>query len=150
MLADGFYSFGEALDTNGADALLASVRAARAFGPNLFLSEAEFDANPVHKGTNPRPGRNLAEHFPTGFDFIERDPAIVSALAWHRLPPLLGPHALFRHNHEVWAPLPILPLPSSSLHFQLLLFLPLTQLARRMVERVGSGELPVLTRRWSD
>lgn len=86
MIEDGFYSFGEALDPAGAEALLAKVRAARAFGPDLFLSEAEFDANPVHKGTNPKPGRNLCEKFEGDFDFVERSPAIVEALT-----EMLGP-----------------------------------------------------------
>lgn len=105
MLAAGFYSFGEALDPKAADALLAQMRAAREFGPNLFLSEAEFDANPVHKGTNPRPGRNLAERFAEGFDFIECDPTIVSALA-----AMLGPdYEIFDKKFvcgvpEAWCP----------------------------------------------
>lgn len=86
MVADGFYSFGEKLDVKAAESLLMHVHAARKFGPDLFLSEAEFDANPVQKGANPRPGRNLVERFPDQFDFIERDPAIISALA-----AILGP-----------------------------------------------------------
>ena len=80
MIEDGMYSFGEALDANAGRALLGKVLSTRAIGPELFLSEAEFDANPVLKGTNPRPGRNLVEKFEGDFDFIERAPVITDAL----------------------------------------------------------------------
>jgi hypothetical protein len=80
MIADGMYSFGEALDANAARSLLTKVLATRTIDQTLFLSEAEFDANPEYKGTNPRPGRNLVEKFEGDFDFIEKAPAIVSAL----------------------------------------------------------------------
>jgi hypothetical protein len=97
MIEDGFYSFGEALDVDGADALLAKIRNARAFGPNLFLSEAEFDANPVRKGTNPKPGRNLCEKFEGDFDLVEKSPAITSAPT-----EMLGPdYTIFEANHIV-------------------------------------------------
>lgn len=86
MIEDGLYSFGEVLDEGAAENLLAKIRAARAFGPDLFRTEEEFLADPVHKGTNPRPGRNLAEAFPADFDFVERSPAIVDGLTQ-----MLGP-----------------------------------------------------------
>jgi hypothetical protein len=39
----------------------------------IFVSEEEFRANPVQKGTNPRPGRNLLEKMDTNFIFSSRD-----------------------------------------------------------------------------
>jgi hypothetical protein len=68
------------VEAEPAAALLAKVKADRQFGPGLFLSQAEFDADPQYKGVNPRPGRNLIEAFENDLAFVEADPGVVSAL----------------------------------------------------------------------
>ena len=54
----GYHMFPQPADPRASGALLADVRAARAFDQSLFLTEAEFDADPQYVGVNPRPGRN--------------------------------------------------------------------------------------------
>lgn len=54
------------------------VRAMRRLDRSIFLTEAEYEANPQHKGVNPWKGFNLAEDF--DLDFIECDPHICDAL----------------------------------------------------------------------
>jgi hypothetical protein len=66
--------------------LLAKIRADRRFDENLFLSQAEFDADPLYVGVNPKPGRNLLERFEADLGFVERSPRIVEGLT-----ALLGP-----------------------------------------------------------
>jgi hypothetical protein len=61
--------------------LLAKIRADRHFDHRLFLSQAEFDADPVYIGVNPKPGRNLLERFEAELGFVEKAPHIVEALA---------------------------------------------------------------------
>ncbi len=86
VLVSGFHLLGEAVDAAQATALLADIRAVRRFDHSLFLSEAAFDANPVHKGVNPEPGRNLLERFEHRLGLVEAQPRIVAALS-----ALLGP-----------------------------------------------------------
>ncbi len=69
------------MDPAAAGALLAKIRRARDFDASLFLSEAEFDADPQYVGVNPRPGRNLLEGLADDLAFVEKDLAIVDALA---------------------------------------------------------------------
>jgi hypothetical protein len=76
----GMHVFSRALDPWAASALLERIRADRTFDHNLFLSEAEFDADPQYKGVNPRPGRNLLDRFAGDLGFVEADPQIVEAL----------------------------------------------------------------------
>lgn len=83
---DGAHLFDEALDGAAAARLLSRIKATREFGANLFLTEAEFDADPKYRGVNPRPGRNLLERFDADLGFVERSPQIVEALT-----ALLGP-----------------------------------------------------------
>ena len=82
----GFHRFGEPLDADAAGRLLAKLRADRRYDDSLFLSEAEFDANPQHRGVNPRPGRNLLERFEADLAFVEQAPQIVEGMT-----ALLGP-----------------------------------------------------------
>jgi hypothetical protein len=85
VLADfadaGRHIFPRPLDTAAAGALLARIRADRRFDESLFLSQADFDADPQYTGVNPKPGRNLLERFEADLGFVERDPMIVAALA---------------------------------------------------------------------
>ena len=80
FIAHGAHVFDELIDPQAAGALLAGIRATRPFDHRLFLSEAEFDADPQHMGVNPRPGRNLLERFEDRLGFVEQAPHITSAL----------------------------------------------------------------------
>jgi hypothetical protein len=86
MSALGYHLFGEVVDPVRASSLLADIRALRRFDHTLFLSEAEFDANPQYKGVNPEPGRNLLERFEDRLGLVEAEPALVTGLT-----ALLGP-----------------------------------------------------------
>lgn len=80
ILAHGYHRFEPGLDAAAAGELLRAIRAEREFGSDLFLSEAEFDANPQYKGVNPEPGRNLLERFDDRLGFVEAAPQAVEAL----------------------------------------------------------------------
>jgi hypothetical protein len=80
LAENGVYLFPEALDRTAAAGLLVDIRAQRRFDGSLFLTEAEFDADPVHVGVNPRPGRNLLERYAAELAFVEQDARIVGAL----------------------------------------------------------------------
>ena len=54
--------------------------AGRDWGEGLFLTEAEFDADPQYRGVNPRPGRNLLEGYEARLKLVEANPAIVAGL----------------------------------------------------------------------
>jgi hypothetical protein len=86
LIRSGFHVFGEGVDQAGARHLLSAVKAARTFDAALFLTEAEFDADPQYTGVNPRPGRNLLEQFGPLLGFVEQDAGIVRGLT-----ELLGP-----------------------------------------------------------
>lgn len=81
FIARGYHVFGEGVDPTAASGLLAKIRALRTFDADLFLSEAEFDADPQYIGVNPAPGRNLLERFEDDLAFVEKDPAIVAAVS---------------------------------------------------------------------
>jgi hypothetical protein len=78
---DGAHIFAQRVDEAAAAALLEALRADRAYGADLFLSEAEFDADPQYRGVNPRPGRNLLETFADQLGFVEAAPHITAGLA---------------------------------------------------------------------
>lgn len=80
FIARGYHVFEDGVDPSASAALLADIRATRSFDGALFLTEAEFDADPQYTGVNPRPGRNLLDQFEGRLGFVERQPAIVSAL----------------------------------------------------------------------
>jgi hypothetical protein len=80
LIADGAHIFPQPLDPAAAAALLADIRATRDFDHRLFLSEAEFDADPQYTGVNPKPGRNLLERFEDRLGFVEQAPQIEDAL----------------------------------------------------------------------
>lgn len=61
-------------------ALLEAVGRTRRFDESLFLTEAEYEADPVHRGTNPRPGRNLAATLDALIAPLEADAALTGAL----------------------------------------------------------------------
>jgi hypothetical protein len=80
FIARGYHRFERPVDAKAAAALLAKIKATRAFDGRLFLTEAEFDADPQYVGVNPRPGRNLLEGWDADLAFVERDGAIVAGL----------------------------------------------------------------------
>jgi len=80
FIAYGHHHFDGGLDAASAGRLLDKIRHLRTFGEDLFLSEAEFDANPQYIGVNPQPGRNLLEQFGPDLAFVEQDTAIISAM----------------------------------------------------------------------
>src|SRR6185312_15065537 len=86
FIRDGLHVFPQPLDAAAAGALLAAIRATRAFDGRLFLTEAAFDADPQYTGVNPRPGRNLLEGMQDGLAFVEQAPHIVDGVT-----ALLGP-----------------------------------------------------------
>jgi hypothetical protein len=79
FIARGYHPF-PLLDAAAARALLGKIKGGRTFGENLFLTEAEFDANPQYVGVNPGPGRNLLEQFDDELAFVEKDSGITEAL----------------------------------------------------------------------
>ena len=80
FLEYGFHEFPGGVDAAAAGALSRTLRSRRNFDGTLFLEEEAYRANPVHLGVNPKPGRNILEHFTTELDFVERDPALVETL----------------------------------------------------------------------
>ena len=86
MTSFGYHQLGQVVDPEAAAALLADVRALRKFDESLFLSEAEFDADPQYKGVNPMPGRNLLERFEPRLGLVEAQSHICVAMD-----ALLGP-----------------------------------------------------------
>ena len=86
FIRDGAHLFDQPLDAGACAELLGRIKATRDFGSGLFLSEAEFDADPQYTGVNPRPGRNLLERFEDRLGFIEQAPPLVEAIT-----ALLGP-----------------------------------------------------------
>lgn len=86
FIRDGAHLFDQPVDAQACAELLAQVRATRDFGAGLFLTEAEFDADPQYTGVNPRPGRNLLERFDDQLGFVERAPQLVDGVT-----ALLGP-----------------------------------------------------------
>ncbi len=86
FIRDGAHLFEQPLDASACADLLDRIKATRNFDMGLFLSEAEFDADPQYTGVNPRPGRNLLERFADRLGFVEHDLQLVSGLT-----ALLGP-----------------------------------------------------------
>lgn len=80
FIETGAHVFHSPVDASAAGELLSAIKATRAFDHTLFLSEAEFDADPLYTGVNPRPGRNLLERFEDQLGFVERAPHIVEAV----------------------------------------------------------------------
>ena len=86
FIEGGAHLFDQPVDPAACAALLAEILADRHFDRRLFLTQAEFDADPQYTGVNPRPGRNLLERFEDRLGFVEQDAAIVDGVT-----ALLGP-----------------------------------------------------------
>jgi hypothetical protein len=76
----GYHRFDAPVDPAAAGRLLRKIRATRTFDGGLFLTQADFDADPQYTGVNPRPGRNLLEAVEGDLAFVEHDPMIVAGL----------------------------------------------------------------------
>lgn len=63
----GFVDIGRVIYGHECEPALKRIRSTRPWGPELFLEEAKFRENPVMKGVNPRPGRNILERIDTSF-----------------------------------------------------------------------------------
>lgn len=81
LAGKGLHRFEERLDPRACAALLAEVRALRRFDDSLFLTPAEYDAEPVERAT-----ASLLDRLDARLAFVERAPQVVEAL-WS----LLGP-----------------------------------------------------------
>ena len=77
----GYHCCSRPLSPAAAAQLHASVQSVRRFDETLFLTEEAFLADPVYRGVNPRPGRNLLDRFEDQLGFVEQDPQIMSALS---------------------------------------------------------------------
>ncbi len=86
--ADGAHVLPAPLDPRAAAAILDRIRARRTFDASLFLTEAEFEADPQYRGVNPRPGRNLLEGLEPDLAFVEEAPAVKALIST-----VLGPGA---------------------------------------------------------
>lgn len=75
----GFADLGRAVDPRACAELLAEARRRRRFGPEMFLSEAAFLANPRLRGVDQRP--NLLEDLQDRLAFIEEHAALDRLLA---------------------------------------------------------------------
>lgn len=70
----GAHLFGEVLDVARTQQLYESMVAARSFGPELFMGEAEYLAQENHFGANPTPSFNFLNAYHDQLQFIEQDP----------------------------------------------------------------------------
>lgn len=80
FLETGIHHFAKRVNQDKSRALLAKVHGLREFGPSIFMDEAEFRKNPIFKGVNPMPGRNLAEVLADFTMYIDNDENIVENL----------------------------------------------------------------------
>ncbi len=78
FLDTGFIDFGSILDVTRCSKLFDELLSLRNFSSSLFSDEASFRNNPLRKGVNPAPGRNIIEKLNTSF--IEEDLVIRDAL----------------------------------------------------------------------
>lgn len=76
----GYLNLGSVVDPAVCSNLLHKLKNSQKISAEIFLTEAEFNRNPVYKGVNPIPGRNLLEHFQEDLDKIEDSEVIVSVL----------------------------------------------------------------------
>lgn len=73
-MIDGYHEFGVVCDPR---TFLGDIKALRSYGRDLFMNENEFTG--MHKGVNPRAGRNMLEHLDCSV--VEDNPAIRAYLS---------------------------------------------------------------------
>ena len=79
LMRDGWYRFPHLLSPALCEWLAAHVTKNHPLDGSIFLTEAEYEADPQHKGVNPRPGRNYADALDLGF--IEELQAVTGPLS---------------------------------------------------------------------
>jgi len=77
----GYLNLGSVVDQNVCAELLSQLRKSQPISPKIFLTESEFDQNPVYKGVNPIPGRNILENYQGELDKIENSDVVVATLS---------------------------------------------------------------------
>ncbi len=65
FVTDGFCDLGQMISPPVAAEVILKVKAHRNF-KNLFMEETKYQENPIRKGVNPAPGRNLVERIGDG------------------------------------------------------------------------------------
>lgn len=80
MRDSGFYEFGQLFSAALTQPLLSALQAERPAAGALFLDQATFEADPVFKGVNPRPGQNILERYQDLLDPLEQTPALLDGL----------------------------------------------------------------------
>ena len=73
LLTHGVHLFGEILDVARVQELYEAMIAQRAFGPGLFMSEADYLMQENHLGANPTPTFNFLNGFEQPLALIEQD-----------------------------------------------------------------------------
>ncbi len=102
FIADGFQARPGFFDAGACRRLLDQALATRSIA-DMFLTEAEFRAAPVMRGTNPRPGRNLLARLDC--DFIFGDPRFAEEMA-----AVCGPHwRVLDHKFVMGVPNRLIP-----------------------------------------
>jgi hypothetical protein len=86
FLSEGLCELGPAVPASDCARVLEQVASRYELASTLFMAEAEYRKNPVHRGVNPIPGRNFTER--CDLSCVEEQPAFVAALR-----ALLGPKA---------------------------------------------------------
>lgn len=61
LITNGYMSLGPIIEPELTQEIISKVQASRRFSQDIFLTEAEYIANPQHKGVNPKPGHNYTE-----------------------------------------------------------------------------------------
>ncbi len=76
----GYLNLGSVVNRFNCEDLLEKIKAYQDISPDIFLTEDDFEKNPVYKGVNPVQGRNILEKFDKEIDKIESTSEIVSVL----------------------------------------------------------------------
>ncbi len=76
----GYLNLGNVVDEMLCEDLLTKIKEKQEISPDIFLLQEVFEKNPVYKGVNPVPGRNMLENFPQELDQVESSEGIVSVL----------------------------------------------------------------------
>jgi hypothetical protein len=80
LMEQGAHLFGEILDVPQTQALYRDMIAARVFGGELFMDQAEYLAQENHFNANPTKTFNFLNQFESQLQFIEQDPRLTSVL----------------------------------------------------------------------
>ena len=79
---EGAHLFGELLDKLETQKIYHKMLTSRDFGPEIFLSEADYRANPVHLKWNPSEGFNFLNQFEDELKLVEQNSEIQESLGY--------------------------------------------------------------------